>query len=169
MGHFERLLVKIHGGIELDNVEHGHLIGKVSSYGYMPEVDHCVSRSIDDALAGGVIYQNYTKASITLHVASWHKRWLSRDLLWTIFAYPFLLLGVKKCLGFVPTTNEAALAFDKHIGFEEEHRILDAVPDGDLVILSMRKENCRWLQIAPPRGFLRAVPPPRPRWQETFK
>ncbi len=165
------MVSKLFGGIEINNFDHGEAIAGVASNGFNRAVDQCVSRSTPEGnLLGGVIYQNYVAGgSITLHVASWHPRWLTHDLLWAIFAYPFVQLKVQKCLGFVPSTNEHALKFDLKIGFHEEHRIRDAVPGGDLVVLSMRKEQCRWLTGPPPKGFLKAEPPSsRPSWQEIY-
>ncbi len=149
--------MKIHGGIELDNHEHGHEVGTCTGNPYNSVCDHVVSRTIDGELVGGVIFQNYMRASIVLHVASWDRRWLSHDLLWTIFAFPFLQLGVHKCLGFVPSTNHHALEFDLRLGFVEEYRIAGAVPDGDMVVISMTKPQCRWLMGRPPKGFAKVA------------
>ena len=71
-------------------------------------------------------------------------------MLWITFDYPFNQLGVKKLIGQVPSSNLKALEFDKKLGFKEEARISDVFPDGDLIVLSMRREDCRWLKI---RGF----------------
>jgi hypothetical protein len=145
------------GEYELNNYEHGELIAASSSHGFNPKFDRVVSRTSGGKLAGGVIYQGYMGTSVTMHVASWQKTWLTRDLLWLIFAYPFLQLQVTKCLGFVPTTNPHALLFDLRLGFVEEYRILDAVPYGDLVVISMRQEQCRWIQCPAPKVFRAAA------------
>jgi len=47
----------------------------------------------------------------------------------------------------VDSTNEKALRFDKKLGFVEEARISNAARAGDLVILTMTKEQCRWLNL----------------------
>jgi RimJ/RimL family protein N-acetyltransferase len=46
----------------------------------------------------------------------------------------------------VPSGNKRALHFDKRMGFKEVARIKDAHPDGELIILSMRRDECRFLE-----------------------
>lgn len=117
---------------------------------FNPKTDHVIARlNAEGKLLGGVTFQNFLGGSIALHVNSFDRHWLTRDFLWVIFHYPFVQLGCKKVMGFVPSSNQKALEFDKHIGFKEEYRISDACVDGDLVVLSMRREECRWLKIQP--------------------
>lgn len=113
-------------------------------------VDHVISRlDATGKLLGGVTYDNFCGTSICMHVCSFDPRWLSKDMLWVIFHYPFVHLGCKKVLGFVESTNKQAIAFEKKIGFIEEARIADACPGGDVLVMSMRREDCRWLNIRP--------------------
>ena len=69
----------------------------------------------------------------------------SRDILWAVFAYPFIQLQCKKVIGRVSENNSRALEFDLKLGFKEEARIRDVYPEGDLFILTMRRDDCRWL------------------------
>lgn len=131
--------------IENDVVEHGHAIASRISRPFIPGLDRCLARTCEGKLLGGVIYQDYFGPSVCIHVASYDPAWLSRDFLWAIFDYPFNQMGVKKVIGLVSTTQEDVLAFDLKIGFVEETRIKDVVPGGDLIVLSMLKEQCRWL------------------------
>jgi hypothetical protein len=118
--------------------------------GFNPKLNHVIARVDNQGkLLGGVTYEKFTGASITMHVRSFDKRWLTKDLLWVIFHYPFVRLGCEKVLGFTPSTLGDAIAFNKKIGFIEEYRIEDACPGGDLVVLSMRRADCRWLGIRP--------------------
>lgn len=70
---------------------------------------------------------------------------LTREYTRFCFWYPFEQLGVKKVFGLVAANNAKALRFDKHLGFQEEARIKEALPSGDMIILSMTKEQCRFL------------------------
>lgn len=94
-------------------------------------------------------YENYTgvNGSVQVHLAGEGKRWMNRDFLWVGFDYPFNVLKVKKLLGQVPSWNEDALRLNKHFGYKVEHVIEGYYPNGDLVIVSMAKEDCRWLRI----------------------
>lgn len=99
-------------------------------------------------LVAGVLYDHFNKASISMHVAAEGKHWLNREYLWFCFFYPFEQLKVRKVIGVVPSVNKKALKFDKHLGFVEEGRLKDAHPEGDLVLLTMTKDQCRHLERA---------------------
>jgi len=88
-------------------------------------------------------YEDYNGASIRAHLAADGR--LSREFIWYGFYYPFCELKVKKIIGLVSSKNEKALKLDKHFGYIEEAIIKDAAPDGDLHILTMTKEQCRFL------------------------
>ncbi len=99
-------------------------------------------------LVAGVVFDNYNKANINMHVASDGSRnWLNREFLWFCFYYPFKMLGVKRITGLVAESNMAARKFDEHIGFEFETKLTDAAPDGDLLIYKMTPDKCRWLNL----------------------
>lgn len=105
----------------------------------------------DGRVLGGVIYHNWTGAggSVTLHMAGTEGQWASRDFLWCIYDYAFNQMHVKKILGPVPADNERALKIDLQMGFKVEAVLRDAYPDADLLMLSMVREDCRWLKIKP--------------------
>jgi len=67
--------------------------------------------------------------------------------LWAVFDYPFNKLGVSVILGQVCKDNEDALRLNRHLGFKVVADIPDAHMSGDLVIMAMRKEECRFLNI----------------------
>lgn len=92
------------------------------------------------AVAG---YDGYNGASIRVHLAVDGK--ITPEFLWYGFYYPFEELKVKKLIGLVASTNHKALRLDKHFGYVEEAVIKDAVPYGDLHILTMTKDQCRYL------------------------
>ena len=139
--------------ILLDNLDHANQIGAAAHVHYVPGVDRCISRIRDGRLLGGVIFQGYTGASIEVHMAGFDPHWITRDLIWATFAYAFIQLGCLKVIGRVAETNQRALELDLKLGFIEEARIRDAYPDGDLIILTMRRDECRWLKIAPRSRF----------------
>lgn len=104
-------------------------------------------------LIAGVVYDGYNGRSICMHVASdGSKHWMNREYLRVCFDYPFRQLKVNKILGLVDSTNTAALAFDKALGFVLEAEIPDAGPVGNLCILSMSPSGCRWLHLKERHG-----------------
>lgn len=99
----------------------------------------------DGQLVAGVAYEGFNGRTVWMHVAAVPgARWMSRDYLRACFIYPFVQLGVDAVRGYVSASNKRALEFDKHLGFREEARLEGAAPDGgDVLILVMRREQCR--------------------------
>ncbi|WP_454627805.1 GNAT family N-acetyltransferase [Bradyrhizobium cenepequi] len=136
--------------ITAGNLEHAELIAEASGAIFNPKCDRVISRTDSvGKLLGGVIFQGYRRASIGIHVAGFDKHWINNDMLWITFNYPFEQLKVTKLMAQVPSGNLKALDFDLKLGFKEEVRLRDIYPDEDLIILSMRREDCRWLKLKP--------------------
>lgn len=98
-------------------------------------------------LVAGIVLESFTGRSANMHVAGVGKNWVNRNLIMTCFLYAFDHLGLKRITGLVPASNAAALAFDLHLGFKLEHTLIDGAKDGDLHILGMRREDCRYLKL----------------------
>ena len=109
-----------------------------------------IGQEIDGEVKAVVAFDNILDKSCMMHTAAIVPNWISKDLLWACFDYPFNILKVKVILASVASTNEEALKLDRHLGFIDKAYIEDAHIDGDLVILAMRRENCRWLDIKTP-------------------
>lgn len=135
--------------IVFNDHSHGYAIAARAGAVFNPAVDTCIATVRDGQIAGGQIYSDYTGVSLTMHVAGFDPMWISIDMLWVSFHYPFIQLGCKKIFGQVPEDNIKALEFDLKLGFKEEARIRDVFPSGDLILLSMRREDCKWLKIKP--------------------
>jgi RimJ/RimL family protein N-acetyltransferase len=117
---------------------------------YTPNNGMYIGLENDGDLCAVVGFDNYNGATISMHVAGKGKHWLNRDFLWFCFCYPFEQLKVKKILGLVSSNNLDAMRFDKHLGFVEEAVIKDGCPDGDLNILTMTRDQCKFLSIRRP-------------------
>jgi hypothetical protein len=68
---------------------------------------------------------------------------------WVAFHYPFVQLGVKKLFGQVGIHKPEILKIDIQLGFKIEAVIKDVYPEGDMALLSMYKDDCRWLKVKP--------------------
>ncbi len=100
----------------------------------------------EQGLIAGVLYQNFNKVNISAHIAAVPgARWLTKSFLFAIFDYPFNELGVKRITGFVPAWNKQAQRFDEHLGFVREATLEDVLPEGDLIVYRMKRQECRWL------------------------
>jgi hypothetical protein len=125
-----------------------------SPFNYNPAAgDVVISRRNEDKLLGGAIFYGYTGASIRVHVAGFTPGALSKDLLWVCLHYPFVQLKCQKLLAFIPSGNRKSLELSARLGLKEEARIANVYPDGDLVIRSLKKEDCHWLDRIKPTGI----------------
>lgn len=139
----------------LNNPHHGHAIARGAGVAFNPAVDIVIARVIDGDLCGGVIFNNYTGASVSNHIWGRDEHWIDRDLLWISFHYPFIQLRCRKVFGQIPANNKRSLDFSLKIGFKIEARIREVFPDEDLIVVAMKREDCRWLKIKPSKAFLK--------------
>lgn len=93
------------------------------------------------------LFEGCNGASIMLHIAANGKRWMNREYLWFVFYYPFIQLGINKIISPVEGGNAACRTFIEHIGFTLEATLKDAAPQGDLLIYTMTKDQCKWLNL----------------------
>lgn len=136
--------------IEINNQFDGFQIAKAIPRNYNPVTDIVIShKDASGRLLGGVIYDGYTHNCIFIHQAGFDKRWLTGNMLWIAFDYPFNKLKVAKLAGTIPSSKPGLLAFNKKLGFVEECRIKDAYPDGDMIVMTMTREQCKWLKLKP--------------------
>ena len=137
--------------IELNRYDHGAKIAEAA--GCLLDIEHdvVISRTDDyGKLLGGVIFREYTGASITIHLAGFSPHWVSRDLIWVVMHYPFVQLSCVSLFAQVRSLNKRAIGFIENFGFKYEVTIPEVYSDGeDLIVYRLRKENCRWLKLKP--------------------
>lgn len=109
------------------------------------EGDKCIGLEKDGQLIAGVMYEGWNGASIHAHIAIQGR--INREFLWYIFYYPFVQAGVNVIIGLVSEDNKKAQAFDEHLGFTLHSRLPKGHPSGDLLIYTMTKDQCKWLNI----------------------
>jgi len=63
-----------------------------------------------------------------------------------MFDYPFRQLEVDKIIVQMSSSNIKSSNLAKRLGFELEAQIKDAYPDGDRLIYTLTKDNCKWLK-----------------------
>jgi len=108
---------------------------------------YCIGNVIDDELRAVVVYCGLAGKSCQIHIASEGSHWMSKDLLWVAFDYPFNKLGLKVIIGTIAGNNKKSLKLSRHLGFQEIATIPDAHDEGDLVIFGMRPEFCKYLKL----------------------
>ncbi len=101
----------------------------------------------DGELVAGVLFDRCSGKSVVAHIASVSgKNWITREFLRLILSYPFDQLKVKKIIAPVDSSNESAQRFNKHLGFVTEAVISDAGKIGDLHLMTMTRQQCRFLK-----------------------
>jgi hypothetical protein len=142
--------------IRFDDPHAVKLISEYSHIQYVPRLHRSIAEyDSNDVLRGGVLFTDWMGGSVQVHVAGFRQNWASRALLYLTFHYPFMQLNITKLIGLVPEWNWRARNLNLHLGFTLEHRLADVFGHADGVngmdIMSMRKENCRWLTMRPPK------------------
>ena len=136
--------------IEFNNAVHGFKIAAAIPRPFNAASDQVISRVTSEGnVLGGVIYDGYTGGCIFMHQAGFSKNWLTGNMIWLVFDYPFNQLLVNKVAGTINSNNKELLDFNRRLGFKEEARIKNAYHDGDMVVLTMGRAECRWLKVKP--------------------
>lgn len=117
---------------------------------YIPGQGWYIGNEKNGRLVGVVGFDNYNGASVCMHCAGEGKHWVTRDFLWFVFWYPFEQMKVNKIIGLVSSANLDAMKFDLNLGFVQEAVIKDAYRNGDMNILTMTREQCKFLAIRRP-------------------
>lgn len=109
--------------------------------------------SVDEsgAIIGAVGYSDWMDRSVQMHCAG-SGNWLTREFLWAVFDYPFHVAGKDVVIGLVGSKNARALKLNQRLGFRIDGRIDGAHDDGALVVMSMRRDECRWIKSRKEHG-----------------
>ena len=123
--------------------------------GYFAERSNAIGLVKDDGIVAGVIFENWNGRSIMAHMVAEGR--LNRDFIRAIFDYSYRVCGVAKTICPVAETNERSVALVKHMGFTEEARLRDCSPQGDIVLFTLTKADCRFLGDYGQRGQKRTL------------
>lgn len=99
----------------------------------------------DGQIVAGAVLNNYNGANATCHIAIDKRTKLLVEMIRHFCNYAFNHAKLKRLTGMVPTNEPHIIAFDKHLGFEEEYVMKDGAPGADMMVLVMRPDTCRWL------------------------
>lgn len=97
-------------------------------------------------IIAGVVIEDYNGANACIHVAGIGGNWCNRRFLHAVFDYTFNQLQLKRLTGLVASTNIKALNLDIKLGFKIEHIIKNGHLDGDIIMLCMTKQDCKFLR-----------------------
>lgn len=93
-----------------------------------------------------VIWDNFGECDCNIHIAGdGTPHWFKRQFMIALFMHPFVQWNMRRVTGLVASYNTKSLRFTRHIGFVDEGYLKNALPDGDLVVLGMLREHCRFI------------------------
>ena len=99
-----------------------------------------------ERIIAACVFDTFSACDVNIHIASdGSRRWFSKAFGVATMAYPFIQLGMRRITGLVPAKNHDALQFDLKFGFKIEGYLDHALPDDDIIVLGLLRENCRWL------------------------
>jgi hypothetical protein len=97
-------------------------------------------------IVAGIVMNNFNGANATCHIAVDKPSKAMIKLFQEFCNYAFNFCKLKRITGMVPSNEPHIIAFDKHLGFEEEFVMKDGAPGADMHVLVMRPDTCRWLR-----------------------
>jgi hypothetical protein len=141
--------------VATNDPEVGPFVAARAKCPYNPETDHTLG-VVDDSkglgrVRGGVIYTGYTGTAIWMHVAGRDEMWITKEMLWAAFHYPFVHLGCGHVYGMVEADNSPALEFDLKLGFHVIASLPGMFASGPGLVVCMPRAECRWLRLRPAR------------------
>ena len=119
----------------------------IERIGFKPRDDvRAIGWRENGSLRAVTLYDGFSECDCNIHIASdGSGNWLRRAFLIASFMHPFVQWRLRRVTGLVPAKNKDALRFDLHLGFKQEGYLHHALPDDDLYVLGMLKENCRYI------------------------
>ena len=121
----------------------GHWTAQCIDGKYFEAMSQSIGLKKNGEFVAGVIYENWNRRSITCHIAISGR--LTPRYLAVIFDYPFNVCDVKKIIVPVDATNSKSVTLVEKMGFTEEARIKDGMADGDMILYTLAKEDCKYL------------------------
>lgn len=108
---------------------------------WIPQGSVAIGQEKNGELVAGCIFDNYCKSSIRSTLAVDGR--MSREFVREILRYPFDYLGVNCVINTVSSANTKSLRLTEHFGFKRVATIPLAMPDGDMVIYSLSRNDCQ--------------------------
>jgi len=106
-----------------------------------------IGRETDGALRGVAAFDTFTPTSCLIHLASdGSRRWMTREFITRVFAYPFVQCGFRRVTCIISATNADSLRVTRHFGWVQEGVLRKAGTEGeDIIVFGMLREECRFL------------------------
>lgn len=93
------------------------------------------------------VFDTFSTTDCMIHIASdGSGHWLTRAFLAHVFSFPFIQCGYLRVMSPIDESNQRALRFNRHLGFEQEGRHPFAAKDGGAVLtMGLLRDHCRFI------------------------
>ncbi|MGZ5029072.1 MAG: hypothetical protein ACXWAT_00595 [Methylobacter sp.] len=71
----------------------------------------------------------------------------TKNFAWFMFYYPFYQAGLDVLIAIIPESNKAIVRLAKHAGYVEKYTLEDTHPDGNMIVWTMSKSDCKPLKL----------------------
>lgn len=100
----------------------------------------------DSDIVVGIMYEHYTRRSVTVSLAAEPGAVWPREFLYALFDYAFNTMGVAKMIACIEGVNYKSVSLVERLGFVLEASVSDVFPSGEMLIYTCTPEQCRWLE-----------------------
>lgn len=111
---------------------------------YVPEVEEAIGLRHNGSFVAGTIYEDWNGKSIVAHIAVAGR--MTPAFVSAIFDYPFNVCGAHKIICPIPSDNARSINLATKMGFRQEACLKDATPTGDMLLFTLTRSNCRFLE-----------------------
>lgn len=111
---------------------------------FTPESMTAMGCERDGRMVAGFVFENWNGQSMVAHMAIQGRA--SKEFYRFVGEYCFVQCGIYKLIAPIPENNWRSINFVKKVGFRSECRIMDAHPDGDILIFTLIEKDCRFLK-----------------------
>ncbi|WP_159953045.1 GNAT family protein [Rhizobium sp. 18065] len=121
-------------------------VDKIGGHEFRPDAK-AIGIERGSELVAVVVFDNFSPGSCCISVASdGTRRWLTREFLIRVFAYPFIQLGHHRLTALISATNHDSQRFCTSCGFQKEGLLRQGCPDqSDMIVMGLLRDECRWL------------------------
>lgn len=93
-----------------------------------------------------ISWDNFIGRCCVISAVIQDKTCFTRAVIREAFRYPFQMAGLKAVLAMVDSRNIESFNLCTRLGFQVVHTVPDGGVEGDLIIMRMLKEECRWIR-----------------------
>lgn len=107
----------------------------------------CIGLEKNGELIAATAFGWYNQVSMHQHIVVAPGERMTREFFWFMFYYPFEQVGVRMLISFNSTDNPKAARLAKHAGYRLHSKVKNGSPNGDMLLWTMTKDDCRPLRF----------------------